>query len=204
MKIIGLTGSIGMGKSTIAAMFADLGVPIWDADGAVHRLYAQGGLGVDAVSAHFPSAKAASGGIDRDRLAKLVLNAPDRLKTLEQIVHPLVGQDRAVFLAKARENKAPLVIVDVPLLFETGGDAYVDKIIVVSCDEALQHARVLKRPGMSEEKLASILARQTPDAQKRRRADFVITTDGSLDDTREQVGKIYELLRKDSLDKINA
>jgi dephospho-CoA kinase len=201
MKILGLTGSIGMGKSTIAAMFGDLGVPIWDADGAVHRLYAPDGLGVAAVSARFPAAKAENGGIDRDKLAKLVLNDPESLKALEYIVHPLVGQDRALFLAKVRETHAPMVIVDVPLLFETGGDAYVDKVIVASCDERLQRARVLARPGMNEAKLASILARQMPDAQKRTRADFVVTTDVSLDHTREQVGKLYAQILEIASDK---
>lgn len=194
MKIIGLTGSIGMGKTTTAAMFKDLGVPVWDADGAVHRLYESGGGGVGPVSALFPSALRDDGSLDRDILAKLVLGKPEQLKRLESVVHPLVGQDRSDFLALARSNLAPISIVDVPLLYETGGNAYVDKVIVVTCDGALQKTRVMARPGMSEDKFQSILARQTPDAQKRARADFLITTDTSLDDTRQQVASIFDQL----------
>jgi dephospho-CoA kinase len=194
MKIIGLTGSIGMGKTTTASMFKDLGVPVWDADSAVHRLYTKGGAGVDPVSSAFPTALSNEGTIDRDSLAKLVLGAPDQLKLLETIVHPLVGQDRASFLAEARATGVPIAIVDVPLLFETSGEKYVDRVIVVTCNPDLQRRRVLARSGMSEAKLDSILARQTPDGQKRAKADFIITTDISLDDTREQVAKLYDQL----------
>jgi dephospho-CoA kinase len=194
MKVIGLTGSIGMGKSTTSEMFAQLGVPIWDADSAVHRLYAPDGDGAKAVASLFPKAINQDGCVDRHVLAGQVLHDQAALKQLEAIVHPLVGQDRGVFLSNARENDHQLVIVDVPLLFETGGDKYVDQIIVVSCEASLQRQRVLARPGMSEEKFASILARQTPDAEKRGRADFVITTDLSLDDTRKQVRKVYDRL----------
>ena len=194
MKIIGLTGSIGMGKTTTSAMFKALGVPIWDADGAVHRLYVSGGLGVAPVSAAFPSVLTLEGHIDRDALAKLVLNAPEQLTLLESIVHPLVGQDRSHFLTDARAAGEPIAIVDVPLLFETGGEKYVDKVIVVTCDAARQRQRVLARAGMSEAKFAAILARQTPDAEKRERADLVITTDIGLDDTSKQVAKIYTQL----------
>lgn len=197
MKIIGLTGSIGMGKTTTSAMFKDLGVPIWDADGAVHRLYATGGAAVGPVSALYGDVLKSDGGIDREILAKLVLSDPTKLKVLENIVHPLVGQDRADFLATARAQHAPIAIVDVPLLYETGGDAYVDQVIVVTCDTTLQKQRVLARPGMTETKLAAILARQTPDKEKRAHANFVITTDLSLDDTREQVRKIYAHLIAD-------
>ncbi len=194
MKIVGLTGSIGMGKTTTAAMFKDLGVPVWDADSAVHRLYARDGLGVVPVSAVFPTALMKDGTIDRNELAKLVLTSPEKLKLLETIVHPLVGQDRAQFLAEASAQNAPIAIVDVPLLFETGGEKYVDHVIVVTCDPAVQKRRVLARPGMSEEKFKSILDRQTPDLEKRARADFVIKTDISLDETREQVGRLYNQL----------
>jgi dephospho-CoA kinase len=194
MKIIGLTGSIDMGKTTTASMFKDLGVPVWDADSAVHRLYTKGGAGVDPVSSAFPTALSNEGTIDRDSLAKLVLGAPDQLKLLETIVHPLVGQDRASFLAEARATGVPIAIVDVPLLFETSGEKYVDRVIVVTCNPDLQRRRVLARSGMSEAKLDSILARQTPDGQKRAKADFIITTDISLDDTREQVAKLYDQL----------
>ena len=191
MKVVGLTGSIGMGKTTIAAMFKALGVPVWDADGAVHRLYAKGGLGVGPVGTAFPAALTKDGHIDRNILSKEVLSSPDKLKILETLVHPLVGQDRANFLSKARDLGAKISIVDVPLLFETGGEKYVDLVIVATCDAALQRQRVLARPGMTEEKFASILARQTPDSEKRARADFIITTDGSLDETRKQVVKIH-------------
>jgi dephospho-CoA kinase len=191
MMVVALTGSIGMGKSTTSAMFKDLGVPIWDADGAVHRLYAPGGSGVGPVSMAFPEALTSDGTIDREALSKSVLHAPDKLKQLEAIVHPLVGQDRAGFLSDVRETKAFYAIVDVPLLFETGGDKYVDRIIVVSCHSDLQRQRVLARSGMSEAKFEAILARQTPDSEKRARADYLIITDISLDDTREQVAKVH-------------
>jgi dephospho-CoA kinase len=196
MKIIGLTGSIGMGKTTTSAMFAQLGVPIWDADSAVHRLYDVGGAAVEAVAALFPSALSDNGTIDRAVLAKLVLNDPDQLKKLEAIVHPLVGKDRSDFMSAARGNGAKIAIVDVPLLFETGGDAFVDKVVVVTCAPELQRQRVLARPGMSSQKFEAILARQTPDADKRARADFIITTDLGLDDTRQQVRDVYDQLMK--------
>jgi dephospho-CoA kinase len=192
LKIIALTGSIGMGKTTTSAMFKDLGVPVWDADGAVHRLYASGGAAVAPVGAAFPEALTKEGAIDRDILGRAVLGNSDKLLTLEAIVHPLVGQDRAKFVADAQAQKSSMTVVDVPLLYETSGEKFVDKVIVVSCHPDLQRARVMARPGMSEAKFASILARQIPDAQKRARADFMITTDESLDSTREQVAKIYQ------------
>ena len=194
MKIIGLTGSIGMGKTTTAAMFADRGVPVWNADAAVHRLYAKGGKGVKPVSDLFPGALQTDGSINRDILSSLILNNSENLKRLEAVVHPLVGQDRSEFMAAARAQNAPMVLIDVPLLFETGGEAYVDQVIVVTCDAARQRQRVLARPGMTEAKLASILNRQTPDAEKRLRADFIITTDVSFDDTQNQVEAIYRQL----------
>jgi dephospho-CoA kinase len=194
MKIIGLTGSIGMGKTTTSAMFAQLGVPIWDADSAVHRLYDVGGAAVKAVAALFPSALSDNGTINRADLAKLVLNDPDQLKKLEAIVHPLVGKDRSDFMSAARDNGTKIAIVDVPLLFETGGDVYVDKVVVVTCAPELQRQRVLARPGMSSQKFEAILARQTPDAAKRAKADFIITTDVGLDDTRQQVRHVYDQL----------
>ena len=194
MKIIGLTGSIGMGKTTTSAMFRDLGVPVWDADGAVHRLYGVGGAGAKALGDRFRDAIRPDRSVDRDVLTKLVLGNHPALKELESIVHPLVGRDRANFLADARRDRHDLVIVDVPLLFETGGENYVDAVIVVTCDPDINRARVLARAGMTPEKLASILARQLPDADKRARADFIITTDISLDDTREQVGRLYQTL----------
>jgi dephospho-CoA kinase len=193
MLVAALTGSIGMGKSTTAAMFAERGVPVWDADAAVHRLYAPGGAGVGPVEAAFPGVSGPDG-VDRAALSARVLGKPEALKTLEAIVHPLVGQDRAAFLHQARAEGRPLALVDVPLLFETGGQAHVDAVIVVTCDPAVQRARVLVRPGMSAEKLDAILARQTPDAVKRAGADHVIDTGAGLDAAREQVALVHARL----------
>jgi dephospho-CoA kinase len=193
MKIVALTGSIGMGKSTTSAMFKDLGVPIWDADAAVHRLYAPNGAAIPALKALIPEAVGADG-VDRTILTQKILQDPGLLKQIEAIVHPLVGKDRADFLVAAREQGANLVLVDVPLLFETGGEAYVDAVIVVSCSPEMQRTRVLARPGMTEEKFASILARQTPDDVKRAKSDFVIDTGLGLDAAREQVGKVHSAL----------
>lgn len=193
MKIVALTGSIGMGKSTTSAMFKDLGVPIWDADDAVHRLYAKGGAALSPLQALVPDAIGPEG-VDRSILTEKILQDPGLLKQIEAIVHPLVGKDRADFLAAARERGQPLVMIDVPLLFETGGEAYVDAVIVVSCPPHMQRARVLARPGMTEEKFDSILARQTPDDAKRAKSDFVIDTGLGLDAAREQVGKVHAAL----------
>jgi dephospho-CoA kinase len=193
MKIVALTGSIGMGKSTTSAMFKDLGVPIWDADAAVHRLYAPEGAAIPPIQALIPDA-IGQDGVDRDILTGKILEDPGLLKQIEAIVHPLVGKDRADFLAAARQRGEPLVLVDVPLLFETGGEAYVDAVIVVSCPPDMQRARVLARPGMTMEKFRSILARQTPDEIKRAKSDFVIDTGLGLDAAREQVGKVYSAL----------
>lgn len=167
---LGLTGSIGMGKSTTAQMFREEGVPVWDADAAVHRLYAPGGAAVEAVGALCPDAVVA-GAVDRARLKGWLAEEPARLAQLEAVVHPLVAADRAEFIARA---DAPLVVLDIPLLFETGAD--VDGVLVVSAPEDVQRARVLARPGMTEAHLDAILARQMPDAEKRARADFVIET----------------------------
>lgn len=193
MKIVALTGSIGMGKSTTSTMFQDLGVPIWDADAAVHRLYSPGGAAIAPLQALIPEAIGPEG-VDRGVLTARILRDATLLKQIEAIVHPLVGKDRADFLAAAREKGAPLVIVDVPLLFETGGEAYVDAVIVVSCPADIQKARVLARPGMTDEKFQAILARQTPDEIKRAKSDFVIETGLGLDAAREQVGKVYAAL----------
>lgn len=193
MKIVALTGSIGMGKSTTSTMFQDLGVPIWDADAAVHRLYSPGGAAIAPLQALIPEAIGPEG-VDRGVLTARILQDATLLKQIEAIVHPLVGKDRADFLAAAREKGAPLVIVDVPLLFETGGEAYVDAVIVVSCPADIQKARVLARPGMTDEKFQAILARQTPDEIKRAKSDFVIETGLGLDAAREQVGKVYAAL----------
>ena len=184
---LGLTGSIGMGKSTVAAMFADLGVPVFDADAAVHRLQGKGGRLVAAIEAAFPDTTGPEG-VDRTALGEAVLGKPDLLKRLEAIVHPAVGEERAAFLAQ--HAAAPLVVFDVPLLFETGGEARVDRIAVVSAPAAVQRSRVLARPAMTEARFEAILARQTPDAEKRARADYVIDTGGSLAATRQRVTEI--------------
>lgn len=183
---LGLTGSIGMGKSTTAQMFRDLGHPVWDADQAVHRLYAPGGLAVAPVAAAFPAALA-QGGIDRGALKTALAADPAALVRLEGIVHPLVARDRQDFLA--RHVGAPLVVLDIPLLFESAHPPDLDGIAVVSTDPATQAARVLARPGMTRDTLAMILARQMPDADKRARADWIIPTD-SLDGARAAVARI--------------
>ncbi|BCA63322.1 dephospho-CoA kinase [Sphingomonas sp. HMP9] len=188
--IIGLTGSIGMGKSAVAAMFADEGVPVFDADATVHRLQAAGGRLVPAIEAAFPGSTA-NGAVDRVRLGAAVFSDDAAIKQLEAIVHPAVGEERAAFLAKHAGRR---VVFDIPLLFETGGDRKVDRVVVVSASPDVQRARVLARPGMTAEKFATILARQTPDAEKRARAHHVIHTDTSFDDTRAQVRAVLASL----------
>lgn len=191
MIVLGLTGSIGMGKSTVAAMFAAEGVPVFDADAAVHRLQGQGGALIPAIEAAFPGTTG-PGGVDRASLGARVFGDDGALKRLERIVHPAVAAERAAFLDANRDR--PLVVFDVPLLFETGGDAAVDKIAVVSASAAVQRERVLARPGQNEAKFAAILARQTPDAEKRARADFVIPTDVPLAETRDAVRAVIACL----------
>lgn len=181
---LGLTGSIGMGKSTVARMFADEGIPVFDADAAVHALQGPGGRVVAAIEARFPDTTGERG-VDRTALAEAVFGDAAAFKALEAIVHPAVAEERAAFLAANPD--APLVVLDVPLLFEAGGWRSVDKIAVVSAAAAVQRARVLARPGMTEARFDAILARQLPDAEKRARADVVIPTGGSLDETRAAV-----------------
>lgn len=194
MKIIGLTGSIAMGKSTTASMLADEGCPVFDADAAVARLYAPGGAAVEPVEAAFPGV-AAGGAVDRGRLSERLQADPSAFARLEAIVHPLVAGARAQFLDAAREAGAEFVVFDVPLLFETGMDADVDYVMVVSAPYAVQRDRVLARPGMSEAKFRAILERQTPDSQKRARADVVIDTSRGLDAARAQVRAALERWR---------
>ena len=187
---LGLTGSIGMGKSTTAAMFAEEGVPVWDADAAVHRLYMPGGAGVDAIMALRPEA-VHEGAVDRARLKEWIAADPAALSRIEAVIHPLVAADRAAFVAAAAAKGAPLVVLDIPLLFETGADAQMDATLVVTAPPEVQRERVLARPGMTEEQFATILARQMPDAEKRARATHVIET-LTLDATRAAVRNLID------------
>lgn len=194
MITVGLTGSIGMGKSTVLAMFANEGAAVWDADGAVHRLYAKGGEGAKAVAARFPQA-IVDGAVDRAKLSSLVLDDPSSLADLEAIVHPLVSADRARFVDEAARAGVDVAVLDIPLLFEKGSEKYFDAVVVVSAPAAIQKARVLARPGMSEKKFRAILMKQTPDAEKRRRAHYVIDTGVSHEETRAQVRAVMRDLR---------
>ena len=192
MIVLGLTGSIGMGKTTVARMFAEAGVPVFDADAVVHRLQGPGGALVAAIAARFPGVTGTSG-IDRAALGGAVLGDKVALRDLEAIVHPAVAAERAAFLA--RHAAEALVVLDVPLLFETGGDAAVDQVAVVSAAPAVQRERTLARPGMTVAKLDAILARQLPDAEKRARADAVIATDVPLAETRAAVLRLIACAR---------
>lgn len=195
MIVVGLTGSIGMGKSTVARMFAEEGAPSFDSDAAVHELYAAGGAAVAQVEAAFPGVTR-DGAIDRAALSAKVVGNPEALARLETIVHPLVRQAQTNFLAQHRAAGVPVVVLDIPLLFESTGAQSVDKIVVVSAPPEVQRARVLGRPGMTEEKFERLLERQTPDAEKRARADFVIDTGGAFDETRAQVRAVLDALRE--------
>ena len=193
MIVLGLTGSIGMGKSTTTAMFADAGALIWNADDAVHRLYAKGGAAVGPVAEAFPGV-VADGAIDRTRLAKALGSDGAAFRRLEAIVHPLVLKGRLEDLAAADARGVKLAVLDIPLLFETGGDAAVDAVVVVTAPAAVQAERVLARPGMTRERFDAILARQLPDAEKRRRADFVIDTSVGLEAARARVAEIVGMV----------
>lgn len=192
MIILGLTGSIGMGKSTVSRMFAAEGVPVFDADAAVHRLQGPEGALVGEIEAAFPGTTDGAG-VKRGTLAERVLAAPEALQRLEAIVHPAVAREREKFLADHAD--APLVVLDIPLLFEKGGDKHVDRIAVVSADPDVQRARTLTRPGMTPEKYLRILSHQMPDSAKRARADFVIPTDVSMEQTRDSVRRIIACLK---------
>jgi len=191
MIVLGLTGSIGMGKSTTARMFEEFGVPVHDSDEAVHRLYR--GKAAPLVEAAFPGTTE-NGVVDRAKLADRVLGDSAALKRLEAIVHPLVRADATAFLKRHHVAGAPLAVVDIPLLYETGGEGRVDQVVVVTADPRIQRERVLARPGMSAEKFEKILAKQVPDAEKRRLADFVIDTGLGMDAAREAVSAIIEQL----------
>jgi dephospho-CoA kinase len=192
MKIIGLTGSIGMGKSTMAAMFADLGVPVFDADAAVHVLYAPGGKAVPLIRAVFPDAITDDQGVNRSRLGEHMRADPVNLDVLSSFIHPWVGEMRATFLEEAQASGAPAVVFDIPLLFETGADAQVDSVVVVSAPAEVQRARVLSRPKMTDALFETLLARQMSDEDKRTRADYVISTAESLSETRRRVATVLD------------
>jgi len=191
--ILCLTGSVGMGKSTAAKFFAEAGVPVHDSDAVVHALYE--GDAVPLVERAFPGATA-DGKVDRNKLATMVLGDDAALAKLQAIVHPLVAAARDAFLAEAQIRDAPVVVLDVPLLFETGGERHCDAVVVVSAPVDLQRQRVLGRPGMTEEKFAALLAKQTPDPEKRQRADFIVDSSQELEDARAQVRDILRLVHK--------
>ena len=194
MVIVGLTGSIGMGKSTTAKMFADAGAYIFDADSAVHKLYAKGGAAVPLLRAVFPDV-IVDGAVDRARLAKHLQADHLQIQVLESFIHPMVQAARQQEINKAKAQNKTVFVADIPLLFETGGADKVDKIVVVTASEDIQRKRVLARPGMSAEKLAFIQSRQTPDAEKRARADYIIETDKGMEYARKRVGEIIADLK---------
>lgn len=194
MLIIGLTGSIGMGKSETAKMFARHGIPVCDSDATVHALYDRGGLAVEPVGAAFPDV-IVDGRVDRERLSRAVVGKPDEMRKLEKIVHPLVGVAQRDFLQRAAAGGAKMVVLDIPLLFETGGEARVDVTVVVSAPADLQRQRVLARPGMTGEKLDAILMKQMADAEKRKRADFIVDSAQGLAHAEAQVVAIIEKLK---------
>ena len=193
--LVGLTGSIGMGKTETAKMFAELDIPVYDADAAVHRLYQTGGAAVDKIAAAFPGT-VKEGRVDREELARRLRETKDGFDLLEKIVHPLVAHEQQQFLAEAVAKGAEMVVMDIPLLFETGGHARMDAVVVVSAPAEIQRARVLSRPGMTEDKLDHILSRQMPDAEKRAQAHFVVETDKGLDHALAQVKDIVAALQE--------
>lgn len=194
MIVLGLTGGIGMGKSTASGTFRRLGVPVFDADAAVHRLQARGGRAVGPIGAAFPGT-VVDGRVDREALRRAVLGKPEALKVLERIVHPLVRSEEERFLAAARRAGRRIVVLDVPLLLETGGEKRVDRVVVVSAPDAVQRVRVLLRGGMTEERLAAIRARQMPDAEKRRRAHHIIHTGLSRHFAQAAIRRLVAALR---------
>lgn len=197
MVILGMTGSIGMGKTETGRMFVRLGIPVFDADKSVHELYARGGKAVAPVNDAFPGVLV-DGAIDRARLGEQVIGNTEALQRLEDIVHPLVQEQRQAFMAEAVAAGADIVVLDIPLLFETGGEDKVDRILVVSAPEDVQRERVLAREGMTEAKFNAILEKQLNDAEKRRRADYVIETDKGLPDAERQVRSLVDRLRAET------
>lgn len=196
MIVIGLTGSIGMGKSTTAQMFRDAGCPVFDADAAVHSLYAKGGEAVPLIRSVFPDA-VLDGAVDRKILGGYMRSDPLNLQVLESFIHPMVGEKRAAFFKQSRDDGADIVVLDVPLLFETGGHKLVHKVVVVTAPYEVQRERVLARPGMTEAMFETLLSRQTPDKEKRNQADFLIFTHTGLEAAREQVQDVLNTIRED-------
>jgi len=194
MIIIGLTGSIGMGKSTTAAMFAAEGAPVYDADAEVHKLQSAGGAAVEAIAAAFPGS-VKDGAVDRPALGALVFGHPERLQQLNGIIYPLLAEGRAKFFADAEAAGAGMVVLDIPMLFETGGETRMDVVVVVTAPEQVQRERVLARPGYGAERLDAILARQMHDREKRARAHFVVDTGRGMESAREQVREIIAVLK---------
>ena len=189
MIVLGLTGSIGMGKSTTAKMFAEAGVPVWDADSTVHKLYESGQPGADAIAGIVPDA-IVDGAVDRGRLREAILADAALLKRIEAVIHPLVGQDRATFLSEARQAGHKIAVVDIPLLFEGGGEKRVDQVVVVTAPPEVQRQRVLERSNMTVDAFKAILAKQVPDAIKRQKADHLIDTSLGMEHARHRVAEI--------------
>ncbi|WP_339746346.1 dephospho-CoA kinase [uncultured Maricaulis sp.] len=199
MKIIGLTGSIGMGKSATAALIADAGIPVFDSDACVHSLYAAGGKAVAPIEGAFPGV-VVDGAVDRQRLSAALHEDPSGFARLEAIVHPLVLEEREAFLHKARQRGADLVVFDIPLLYETGSDSHVDHVLVAYAPDEIRRSRVMQRPGMTQDKLDAIIARQLDDSNKLARADYRIETSGGLDDAKRQLDAILKSVRERSKD----
>ena len=194
MIILGLTGGIGMGKSTTAGLFSERGIPVFDSDAEVHALYLPGEAGSRQIGAWRPDCLDVNGGVDRARLSEHLNRHPEDFKKLEEIIHPLVTQRRDDFLAKAKHDGHQIVVFDIPLLFETGADALVDRIVVVSAEDSIRRKRVLARPGMTREKLDTIISRQSSDDFKRSKADYIIDTDRGVDHARKQVDILLKTL----------
>tara|TARA_B100001769_G_scaffold5294_1_gene3845 strand:+ start:604 stop:1188 length:585 start_codon:yes stop_codon:yes gene_type:complete len=187
---IGLTGSIGMGKTATGKIFSELGLPLYDADAAVHKLYGAGQKGSEKIKEKFPNSINPDGSVNRESLSTEVLGDPEKIKSLENIIHPLVGEDRKVFFDENAKAKA--VVLDIPLLFETGGEKFVDYIVVVDAPREIQEERVLSRPNMTKEKFEKIITQQIPNHEKKKKADFIVDTSISIEDARNQVANIVK------------
>lgn len=190
MLKIGLTGSIGMGKTATGKIFSELGLPLYDADAAVHKLYGAGQKGSEKIKEKFPNSINPDGSVNRKSLSTEVLGDPEKIKSLENIIHPLVGEDRKVFFDENAKAKA--VVLDIPLLFETGGEKFVDYIVVVDAPREIQEERVLSRPNMTKEKFEKIITQQIPNHEKKKKADFIVDTSISIEDARNQVANIVK------------